>query len=299
MATISTSSEAPKRLDELTIESANKAVSEPRMLKGDERAVMWEIKKAKGYMESFEKLLGAHSIILSLLASVNLVAFLQPPKGWNVSTGVDSQLNGKSVMYNTGSIEAFAISNSLSLYAAISGLLFYLYCSHVGMLSMAPMEVPTSEYDERGIAILHEVRAYLRCVGLPSVRRRANILFSFVACSLVFSVMGFIASGYAATSPDERLHYVVLPAIPGCGSLLFFLVLALRKQCVKMNFDQQLDNFWKYAVCFADDDIPPVVRLEPTVRKELDHIPLHFLTCFFVKADCCPRNGKHPSHKHH
>ena len=264
-----------------------------------ERAMVWEITKATGYIKRFEKLREAHSILLSIIITVNLVAFLQPPKGWRGDeNATPTPLDAVSIMYNTGSIEAFAISNSLSLYSAISGLLFYLYCSHVGTLSMAPMEVPTSDYDERGIAILHEVRAYLRCVCLPSVRRRANILFSFLTCSLVFSVMGFIASGYAATSPDERLHYVVFPAIPGCSSLLFFLILALRKQWVKLNFDQKLDNFWKHVVCFADDHIPPIVRLDEKVRKELDHIPLHFLTCFFVKADCCPKNGKHPSHKH-
>ena len=58
------------------------------------RAVVWEIEMARGQIANFSKLLSAHSIILSLLVTVNLIGFLQPPKGW-VVTDVPSHVHGE------------------------------------------------------------------------------------------------------------------------------------------------------------------------------------------------------------
>ena len=86
------------------------------------RAVVWEIEMARGQIANFSKLLSAHSIILSLLVTVNLIGFLQPPKGWLVT---DVPYKNTSRMYmESSSVRAFAITNnlSLSLYSAITGL---------------------------------------------------------------------------------------------------------------------------------------------------------------------------------
>ena len=272
------------------------AHSSGRALTEMERAVLWEIKKGQGYVSSFQKLRDAHSLILSLIATVNLVAFLQPPKGWHQMDGGDDtqhqQLNAVSVMYNTGSIEAFAIANSLSLYCAIAGLLFFLYCSNAGVLAMAASKMPANpnsadNYTELGIRVLHRVRACLRCVVLPSLRRRLNILSTFVACSLSFSLMAFIASGFAAASPQERLFFVIVPAIPGCILVIFFLVMALAKHRTELDFDTQINKYWEHIVCVGKDCAPPIETLtkkENLHRKntsimDVDRIPL--LTCFF------------------
>ena len=222
------------------------------------QTMVWETKTALGFIASVEKLISVNSFILSLLATVNLIAFLQPPKGWNESRAdaSTSHLNAMSVMYNTGSIEAYAIASSLSLYSAISGLLFYLYCSQAGVTSLEDAEMPKeTETDESGtetdkkqrrkdkIEILHRTRAYLRCLLLPRITRNSTILSWFLAASLTFSLMAFISSGYAASSLHERLHYIVIPGIPGCILVLVCFVLAILKQGHDLDFDKQFDNF--------------------------------------------------------
>ena len=342
--------------------------------------MVWEINTAKGFVASFQTLLGAHSFILSLLATVNLIAFLQPPKGWNESQVDDSasHLNAMSVMYNTGSIEAYAIASSLSLYSAISGLLFYLYCSQAGVTSLEDAEVPKesktdkkesetgkqetetgkkdseteekktetgkkgSETDKKGsetgkkgseteekkereteekkgsetdekkgsgteekkgsetdqkkgsetakiqalqkkIEILHRTRTYLRRMVLPGIRRSSRILSWFLAASLTFSLIAFISSGYAATSPDERLHYVVIPGIPGCILVLVCFVLALLKHEHDLDFETQFDNFWLYVVP-VEMEIPGIRPPNEAALTDLDPSVFAFLKPWF-----CPR----------
>ena len=232
------------------------------------QTLVWEAKTAQGFIASVEKLISVNSFILSLLATVNLIAFLQPPKGWNESEGdmaaaSSSHLNARSVMYNTGSIEAYAIASSLSLYSAISGLLFYLYCSHAGGGALAMAD------ESWGVEVLQKERACLRGKVLPDMCWRAATLCCFVAASLIFSVAAFVASGYAASSPDERFHYVVLPGLPGCTLVFSFLALALRKHCRKTAETRtEFDTFWTDIACVA---CPPTLpELDPDFLKGLD-----------------------------
>ena len=259
-----------------------------------QQALVWEMNMAMGFLASYEKLLSAHSFLLSIVATINFVAFLQPPKGWNESeTNNDNgtpSLNTMYVMYDTGSIEAFAITNSSSLYIAISGLLFYVYCSSPSLLSSStPLELGDTDADN----VLHNVRACLRRVVLPSIRRRVTILSCFLAASLTFSVMAFISSGFAATSIHERWHYVIIPSIPGCILVLTCLVLALRKHFHDLDFDMHFDNYWKHIVEIEDGEIPPIVWLDRKTCHKLEYSPIHLPSCFSSDTHHYPGNRPH------
>ena len=289
-----------------------------------QKALEWEINMARGFLQSYEKLLTAHSFLLSIVATVNFIGFLQPPKGWNERDTTDVPTtdgaaapppwNSMNVMFDTGSIEAFSITNSLSLYCAISGLLFYIYCSSPALLSsFTPFELPPSDnnadnkpsadkneplptdnnadknaraFTKAIMDILHNVRACLRQVILPSIRRRAIILSGFLAASLTFSVMAFVSSGYAAASLHERWHYVVIPGIPGCILVFVCLVLALRKHFHDLDFDQHFNNYWKYIVKI---DMPHVEEIDKKTCHKLDYSPFRIgcPSCLSFRSNRC------------
>ena len=245
-----------------------------------QQALVWEMNMAMGFLASYEKLLSAHSFLLSIVATINFVAFLQPPKGWNERPDdAASHLNALSVMYNTGSMEAYAIASSLSLYSAISGLLFYIYCSHSSVITLEDVEVPATDspHSHQEMEILRRTRSCFRFVVLPDISWRSRVLSGFLAASLTFSGMAFIASGYGASSPDERLHYVIIPAIPGCISVLFFLGLAFRKHSQDMSFDTQFRSFWK-----------DLVKLEPIQVKRLHESARRALSNSLLDRLCRP-----------
>ena len=142
------------------------------------QAIQGEVAMGRGFVSSYRNLLSAHSILFSLLATANFIGFLQPPKGWvdEATAGGDMAVaRAKSVMYKTSSLEAFSITNSLSLYCSVSGLLYYIYCTNVSVLSMTAVEGLTERnyYDDprEPNYILTNMRAYLRSVGArPSSR---------------------------------------------------------------------------------------------------------------------------------
>ena len=240
-----------------------------------DRAILWEIDMARGCVANFNKLLGAHSIILSLLVTVNLIGFLQPPKGWAVNdySGPGSDRNTTTMYMESGSVRAFAVTNSLSLYSGISGLLFYIYCSYGGFLSLDSISFPADMiYDEQGIDLLHNFRACLRCVVLPSLRRRITLLFGFLTCSLVFSGMAFVSAGLAAVGHNRRMAYVGVPAIIGCIPVLCFLVLVLVKHYHEIKFDDRFDVFWKEIA--GIDKMPELRTVKSTTCRALDPVPL-------------------------
>ena len=240
-----------------------------------DRAVLWEIDMARGCVANFNKLLGAHSIILSLLVTVNLIGFLQPPKGWAVDdySGPGSGRNTTTMYMESPSVRAFAVTNSLSLYSGISGLLFYIYCSYGGFLSLDSISLPPDMiYDEQGIKFLHNFRAYLRRVMLPSLRHRITLLFGFLTFSLAFSVMAFVSAGLAAVGHNWRMAYVGVPAIIGCIPVLCFLVLVLVKHYHEIKFDDRFDVFWKEIA--GIDKMLELQTVKKSTCRALDPAPL-------------------------
>ena len=195
----------------------DQAVSEQnlRSLTEVERAVLWEVDMARRCVHNFGKMSSAHAIVLSLLVTVNLISFLQPPKGWNMnennqstssSNKSDDNLRTVSIMFNTAAIRCFSITSGLSLYSAITGLLFYIYCSYTSILPLGTFPFPMGpgeKYDPRAIELLHQTRAFLRCVALPAVSRRSLFHFTFLTLSLLFSGMAFISSGSAVVGPGH------------------------------------------------------------------------------------------------
>ena len=244
-----------------------------------DRAVLWEIDMARGCVANFNKLLGAHSIILSLLVTVNLIGFLQPPKGWaetdlpGRNTTTSSRMTTSTMYMESPSVRAFAVTNSLSLYSAISGLLFYIYCSYGGFLSLESISLPADMiYDEQGFKVLHNFRACLRCVVLPSLRRRITLLFGFLTCSLMFSGMAFVSAGLAAVGHNWRTGYVVVPAIFGCALVFGLLVLVVVKHHHEIKFDDRFNVFWKEIA--GINKMPELWTVKSTTCQALDPAPL-------------------------
>ena len=145
----------------------DRAVSEQdiRSLTEVERAVLWEVDMARRCVHNFGKMSSAHAIVLSLLVTVNLISFLQPPKGWNMnennqstssSNKSDDNLRTVSIMFNTAAIRCFSITSGLSLYSAFTGLLFYIYRSYTSILALGTFPLPmgtVDKYDKRAIEL--------------------------------------------------------------------------------------------------------------------------------------------------
>ena len=272
-----------------------------RRLTEVERVVLWEVDMARRCVENFGKMLSAHSIILSLLVTVNLVGFLQPPKGWAPNDAyTDHNLREVSIMYNTTAVQCFSIANALSVYSAITGLLFYIYCSYISILPMGTFPLPmggtADRYDERAIELLHQTRAFLRCVALPSVSRRSFFQFTFLTLSLLFSGMAFISAGMAAVGPHDWV--IKGPALPGCLCVVVALCLAVRKYWKELQFDKRFDFFWRNVVRIHEKCIPELVPIGPDDYSGLDPIPFRRATCLIAPYECKDRKHSHPSHKH-
>lgn len=234
---------------------------EPRRLSEEERAIVWEINIARGCLESFSKILAAHAIVLSLLVTVNLIGFLQPPRGWDQD----------GLMFSHSySVRAFAVANSLSLYSAISGLLFYIYCSYATIVSLGAVPL-LDRFDEKGLELLHVLRASLRCVALPSVKRRSSLLSSFLAFSLTFCVAAYISSGVASAPPEDRFFSIVLPAIPGCILVIILLHLSSSKLRKELDFDARFKMLWNQI--FKIQSQPALFWLDRDSREALDPTP--------------------------
>ena len=105
--------------------------------------------------------------------------------------------------------------------------------------------------------------------------------------------MAFFSSGYAATAPDERMYYLILPGIPGCGLVLAFLALLYLKQWRELNYDRQFDDYWIYIAQFEADEIPPIPMLSYESRCKLDPSSILLRACSKTET-----GKKHPSHKH-
>ena len=296
-----------------SILEVDQAVSEQntRSLTEVERAVLWEVDMARRCVHNFGKMSSAHAIVLSLLVTVNLIGFLQPPKGWNMN---ENQSNGNqpnnsvhnlpavSIMFNTASIKCFCITNGLSLYSAITGLLFYFYCSYTSILPLGtfplPMGMGAERYDVRAIELLHQTRTVLRCVALPAIGRRSLLQFAFLTLSLVFSGMTFISSGMAAMGPDHVLVSVVIPALPGCACVFISLGLALRKYWKELQFDKRFDFFWRNVARIDEKCIPELVLVGPDDYSGLDPMLFIWATMFISPYECKHRKHFHPSDRH-
>ena len=294
-----------------SILEVDQAVSEQntRSLTEVERAVLWEVDKARCCVHNFGKMWSAHAIVLSLLITVNLIGFLQPPKGWNMN---ENQSNGNqpnnsvhnlpavSIMFNTASIKCFCITNGLSLYSAITGLLFYIYCSYTSILPLGtfplPMGMGPEIYDARAIELLHQTRTVLRCVALPSISRHSFFQFTFLTLSLLFSGMAFISAGTAAVGPHDWV--IIGPALPGCACVLLTLGIAVRKYWEELRFDKRFDFFWRNVARIDEKCIPELVLVDPDDYSGLD--PIHFIwaTMFISPYECKHRKHSHPSHRH-
>ena len=286
----------------------DRAVSEQdiRSLTEVERAVLWEVDMARRCVHNFGKMSSAHAIVLSLLVTVNLIGFLQPPKGWNMnennqstssSNKSDDNLRTVSIMFNTAAIRCFSITSGLSLYSAITGLLFYIYCSYTSILPLGTFPFPMGpgeKYDPRAIELLHQTRAFLRCVALPAVSRRSLFHFTFLTLSLLFSGIAFISSGSAAVGPGH-VHWVIIgPALPGCACVLISLGLAVRKYWKELRFDKRFDFFWKNVARIDEKCIPPLVPIDRDDYSGLDPIPFRWATCWIAPYECKHGNpGKH------
>lgn len=237
------------------------AAAATRRLSEVERAIVWEINIARGCLESFSKILAAHAIVLSLLVTVNLIGFMQPPRGWD---------QDGFMFAHSKSLKAFAVANSLSLYSAISGLLFYIYCSYATIVSLGAVPL-LDRFDSKGVDLLHVLRASLRCVALPSVKRRSSLLFAFLAFSLTFCVAAYISSAVASTHPGERLFSIVLPAVPGCILVVVVLHLSSSKLRKELDFDARFDMLWSRIVKIQPQ--PSLVRLDKDSIEALDPTP--------------------------
>ena len=279
----------------------DQAVSEQnlRSLTEVERAVLWEVDMARRCVHNFGKMSSAHAIVLSLLVTVNLIGFLQPPRGWtpNDHNSANSDDRDVSIMYATPAIRCFSITNALSVYSAITGLLFYVYCSYTSILPLGTFPFPMGpgeKYDPRAIELLHQTRAFLRCVALPAVSRRSFFQFTFLTLSLVFSGMAFISAGLAAVGPHNWV--IVGPLLPGGACVFVALGLAVRKYWKELRFDKRFDFFWRNVARIHDDLIPPLVPIGPDDYSGLDPIPFRWATCWIAPYEC--KHGKHRKHCH-
>lgn len=235
---------------------------ESTTLSPEHRAILWEVNIARGCLDSFSRILQAYAFVLSLLVTVNFIGFLQPPKGWDDDTGL---------MYGgSKAVRAFSVTNTLSLFTAISGLLFYIYCSHSTILSLGAVPIPKPT-DDTGLQILLMLRAALRDVVLPSVRRRCSILFAFLACSLTCCVVAYISAGVASLPPKHRFIAVILPSIPGCALLLFFLNIATSKLVLELDFDSRFEVLWSSVA--PNITQPRIDPLPCSIKAALDPLP--------------------------
>ena len=148
------------KVDKLLSEQPTRSLTEV------ERAVLWEVDMARRCVHNLGKMSSAHAIVLSLLVTVNLIGFLQPPKGWNMNENnikstsslnkSDDNLWAVSIMFNTTAIKCFSITNGLSLYSAFTGLLFYIYRSYTSILALGTFPLPmgtVDKYDKRAIEL--------------------------------------------------------------------------------------------------------------------------------------------------
>lgn len=177
---------------------------------------------------------------MSLLVTVSFVGFLQPAKGWKNNT----QNNNDSSMFSSASVVAFIVFNSLSFYCAVAGLLIYIYCGFSTIIYFG--SVPTPErFDDTGKALIFKLRSILRRVALPSVQRKATVLFYFLASSLLCCVAAYISAGLAAVGHSMSVTLaVVLPAIPGCILIVFLVIVAATNMSMVLRFDERLRYFW-------------------------------------------------------
>lgn len=236
-----------------------------------ERAVVWEVNIARQCLERFNKIVDAHAIVFSLLLTVSLIGFLQPPRGWQTSADEDQN----ATMYNQSlSVDAFSICNSVSLFSAISGLLLCVYCSYATILSLSTVPLP-ERFDELGIKFIHKLRSALRGVALPSVRRRSLLLFSFLLSSISFSVATYVSAGLAATAPPKRFVCVILPSIPGCAIVLLLLCVSAAKISLELNFESRFELLWR----MMDQAQLPYDSLPLPVVEVLDPMPTFVRHC--------------------
>ena len=274
-----------------------------RRLTEVERAVLWEVDMARQCVHNFGKMSSAHSIILSLLVTVNLIGFLQPPKGWDSdsdqpNSSMMSNQPDSSMMYATAAVRCFSITNALSVYSAITGLLFYIYCSYTSILPLGtfplPMGMGPERYDERAIELLHQTRAFLRCMALPAIRRRSIFQFSFLTLSLLFSGMAFISAGTAAVGPHDWV--IIGPALPGCACVLLALGITARKYWEELQFDKPFDFFWKNVARIDERCIPELVSIDDDDHAGLDPIPFRWVTKYIAPYEC--KRVKHGKRRH-
>lgn len=236
------------------------------------RILLLELDLSRHCLESFTRIADAHAILMSLLITVNLVGFLQPPRGWDEAGDLFDSLP---------SLKAFAIFNSLSLYSATSGLVFYVYCSYAtSILSLSSFSLPThSEHlDDLDRKLLNKLRSALRRVALPAVRRRSAFLFLFMQTSLTFCVATYISGGIAASKTSNVFLSVILPAIPGCLLIIALLCLCASKISLELDFDRRLKTLWD----LVDMPEPPTEELEAKFIRALDPLPRFAQKCLSV-----------------